>query len=204
MRELMRARFVTPLVSGRQSLGKRPLPGARRCGPATPGTEGEEALLDEISVMLLAGHETTASTLSWLAYELARHSEIQEATAGLVGSVSAPDGYWRGVSSARRSKRWQRKRCGFIRRSAFSCASRGGCDVFARSPSARQPLPGRAVDLHAMRKSGRRPMIHAGALAGGHTGAGRAPTTCRSAWARAPVPARALPTSRWPRFFVYF
>ena len=99
MRELMRARFVTPLVSGRQSLDEAPFAKALAdAGRLSPGAEGEEALLDEISVMLLAGHETTASTLSWLAYELARHSEIQEATAGLVGSVSAPDGYWRGVS----------------------------------------------------------------------------------------------------------
>ena len=99
MRELMRARFVTPLVSGRQSLDEAPFAKALAdAGRFSPGPEGEEALLDEISVMLLAGHETTASTLSWLAYELTRHSDIQEATAGLAGGVSAPDGYWQGVS----------------------------------------------------------------------------------------------------------
>ncbi len=99
MRDLMRARFVTPLVSGERPLDEAPFAKALAdTGRFSATPEGEEALLDEISVMLLAGHETTASTLSWLAYELTRHSDIQEATAALAGGVSSADGYWQGVS----------------------------------------------------------------------------------------------------------
>lgn len=47
-----------------------------------------ERMLDEIAVLLLAGHETTASTLSWLCHELARHPDLQEeAAAALAGGA---------------------------------------------------------------------------------------------------------------------
>jgi cytochrome P450 len=48
--------------------------------------------------MLLAGHETTASTLSWLAFELAGRSVLQEAAARAIGGESDPAGVWRGAS----------------------------------------------------------------------------------------------------------
>jgi cytochrome P450 len=44
----------------------------------------QAAILDEISVMLLAGHETTASVLSWLLWELAGVPEEQDRIARLV------------------------------------------------------------------------------------------------------------------------
>lgn len=47
---------------------------------ATPTPAAQEAL-DEIMVMLLAGHETTASVMSWLCWELARRPPLQQAVA---------------------------------------------------------------------------------------------------------------------------
>jgi cytochrome P450 len=38
----------------------------------------EEHLIDEIHVLLFAGHETTANTLSWLLYLLASHPEVMK------------------------------------------------------------------------------------------------------------------------------
>ncbi|KDQ07868.1 hypothetical protein BOTBODRAFT_38425 [Botryobasidium botryosum FD-172 SS1] len=37
----------------------------------------DEEILDQISTFLLAGHETTASSLAWILYEIARHPEVQ-------------------------------------------------------------------------------------------------------------------------------
>jgi cytochrome P450 len=39
-------------------------------------TMNEEKIIDEIHVLLFAGHETTANTLSWLFYLLANHPEV--------------------------------------------------------------------------------------------------------------------------------
>lgn len=97
MRALMRERFVRPLVAGRQSLAGAPFARALvEAGRWRPGGD-EDVLLDEIAVMLLAGHETTASTLSWLAFELAGRAELQDATARAIGG-SDPDGVWRGAT----------------------------------------------------------------------------------------------------------
>jgi cytochrome P450 len=41
-------------------------------------------MLDEIAVMLLAGHETTASVLSWLLWELAAQPQLQDTSARLI------------------------------------------------------------------------------------------------------------------------
>jgi cytochrome P450 len=41
-------------------------------------------MLDEIAVMVLAGHETTASVLSWLLWELSGASRYQETSARLI------------------------------------------------------------------------------------------------------------------------
>ena len=48
----------------------------------------EEQMIDEISVLLFAGHETTANTLSWLSYLLAVHPEV---TRDLKASVDKTD-----------------------------------------------------------------------------------------------------------------
>ena len=39
---------------------------------------GEEQIIDEISILLFAGHETTANTVSWLFYLIASHPEVAE------------------------------------------------------------------------------------------------------------------------------
>ncbi|KAH7927052.1 cytochrome P450 [Leucogyrophana mollusca] len=38
----------------------------------------EDEMLSQMATLILAGHETTASTMSWLLYELARHPEDQQ------------------------------------------------------------------------------------------------------------------------------
>ncbi len=48
-------------------------------GFAAPGQD--DRALDEIAVMLLAGHETTASTLSWLFHTLAQDPQMQDSAA---------------------------------------------------------------------------------------------------------------------------
>jgi cytochrome P450 len=44
----------------------------------TGGVMTEEQVMDEIHVLLFAGHETTANTLSWLLYLLATHPEVMK------------------------------------------------------------------------------------------------------------------------------
>lgn len=96
MRTLMRERFVRPLVNGTQSLESAPFALAlSEAGRFTTEKAGEEALLDEIAVMLLAGHETTASTLSWLSFELAGHIALQDAAARAVSDAVDGKGIWR-------------------------------------------------------------------------------------------------------------
>jgi cytochrome P450 len=95
MRALMRERFVTPLINGDRPLETAPFALAlAEAGRLEPGLAGEEALLDEIAVMLLAGHETTASTLSWLSYELAGRPELQDATAAALAGKTEGEGFW--------------------------------------------------------------------------------------------------------------
>lgn len=83
MRELIRSRFLSdPLGrSGAEGTGifAKALADA---GFAAPGQD--QRAVDEIAVMLLAGHETTASTLSWLTYELAGDLELQDSAAAII------------------------------------------------------------------------------------------------------------------------
>ena len=48
----------------------------------------EEKIIDEISVLLFAGHETTANTLSWLLYLLANHPEVVTKLRSAIYNVS--------------------------------------------------------------------------------------------------------------------
>jgi cytochrome P450 len=57
------------------------LPQGSEISPREAASSAERAL-DEIAVMLLAGHETTASVLSWLLWELARRPAEQARAAG--------------------------------------------------------------------------------------------------------------------------
>ncbi len=48
----------------------------------------EEKIIDEISVLLFAGHETTANTLSWLLHLLANHPEVVTKLRSAIHDVS--------------------------------------------------------------------------------------------------------------------
>ena len=91
MRTLIRDRFVTPLVTGDSTALAAPFAvQLHEAGLLGTATDDAERAVDEIAVMLLAGHETTASVLSWLFWELARSPERQAALALLLppGGVS--------------------------------------------------------------------------------------------------------------------
>lgn len=91
MRHLIRARFLTPMLAGdglASSFGMSLTEAGLLASPPSAATTGDEAL-DEIAVLLLAGHETTASTLSWLIWELARCPWMQDAAAALLTEASA-------------------------------------------------------------------------------------------------------------------
>jgi cytochrome P450 len=51
----------------------------------------EEQMLDEISVLLFAGHETTANTVSWLLYLLATHPEVAGKLRSSIGHMDIAD-----------------------------------------------------------------------------------------------------------------
>ncbi len=79
MRELMRTRFAARLRDPSSPLASSPFAlavGERERAGAEP--LDEERLLDEVAVMLLAGHETSASALSWLLRQLAGDAELQQ------------------------------------------------------------------------------------------------------------------------------
>jgi cytochrome P450 len=87
MRALIRHRFVDPLLDDKSDARLAPFASAllestgppNGCGlPLDRDEARQTAMLDEISVMLLAGHETTASVLSWLLWELADMPDEQD------------------------------------------------------------------------------------------------------------------------------
>ena len=95
MRELIRRRFVVPLLDAAPEGGQAPFAtalleaaaasaGADRT--SAPDDARQTAMLDEIAVMLLAGHETTASVLSWLLWELAEAPAEQDEMAALIAT----------------------------------------------------------------------------------------------------------------------
>lgn len=49
----------------------------------------ERQVIDEILILLIAGHETTANALSWTLYLLSRHREVQERLRELIGDLPA-------------------------------------------------------------------------------------------------------------------
>jgi cytochrome P450 len=99
MRTLIQARFLAPIATGEPAASS-----AAFAKALLEGAQGsQEAMLDEIAVMLLAGHETTASTLSWLLWELAGQPQRQEATArALLGGDPGGElaDSWRGAAPA--------------------------------------------------------------------------------------------------------
>jgi cytochrome P450 len=54
----------------------------------TGGVMTEEQVIDEIHVLLFAGHETTANTLSWLLYLLATHPEVMMKLKSVIENVN--------------------------------------------------------------------------------------------------------------------
>ena len=99
MRTLIQARFLAPIAAGEPAASSAPF-----AKVLLEGAHGShEAMLDEIAVMLLAGHETTASTLSWLLWELAGQPQRQEATARALLGGDPGGGLadtWRGAAPA--------------------------------------------------------------------------------------------------------
>jgi cytochrome P450 len=80
MRSLIEARFLAPIEAGEPAARQAPFAKSLLDAAAGP----RQALLDEIAVMLLAGHETTASTLSWLLWQWAGCQEQQDGVAALL------------------------------------------------------------------------------------------------------------------------
>lgn len=90
MRALIRGRFLDPLLDDAAPARSAPFAAALLEAGNLPRRDGlglaadavrQEAMLDEIAVMLLAGHETTASVLSWLLWEIAAMPDLQETSA---------------------------------------------------------------------------------------------------------------------------
>jgi cytochrome P450 len=108
MRELIRQRFVEPLIAGDTEAHQSPFARAL-AADGTLAANGaslrtDDALLDQIAVMLLAGHETTASALSWLIWELVSRPVEQEALSRVIADTPdsnlapAAPGPWSGVT----------------------------------------------------------------------------------------------------------
>lgn len=98
MRALIRQRFLAPLLADPSPSAPAPFAAALLEAAAAglaPDTSlaldaaRQTAMLDEIAVMLLAGHETTASVLSWLLWELSGAPHEQEAVARLIAASGA-------------------------------------------------------------------------------------------------------------------
>jgi cytochrome P450 len=64
------------------------------------GNRSDTLLADEVSTMLVAGHETTALTLFWACTLLARSPEWQARMASEAASANGPEGEASGVASA--------------------------------------------------------------------------------------------------------
>jgi cytochrome P450 len=71
---LIAERDATPSAAGDDALTK--LIESTRAEPNT--ARGQQRMRDELITLLLAGHETTASTLSWALYLIDRHPEVRE------------------------------------------------------------------------------------------------------------------------------
>jgi cytochrome P450 len=93
MRALIRERFVDPLLDEASRARLSPFASALLESADLPNIGGaplardearKTALVDEISVMLLAGHETSASVLSWLLWELAGQPDEQDSVGELL------------------------------------------------------------------------------------------------------------------------
>lgn len=60
--------------------------------PVTQARFGTEEMVDQVAIFFLAGHETSASALSWALYLLAAHPEVQTRVAAEVAGLGdAPD-----------------------------------------------------------------------------------------------------------------
>ena len=98
IRRLVHRRFLAPLLAEPGRAAGAPFAATlleaatADAGQDTSAAQEEVrqmAILDEIAVMLLAGHETTASVLSWLLWELAAVPQEQENAARLIAAANA-------------------------------------------------------------------------------------------------------------------
>lgn len=93
MREL--GRLVEQLAAERRQTGARPfdflslLMDARDRRTDTPMTDRE--LVDEVKTLIVAGHETSAGTLNWAWYLLARNPAVAERLLGDLAGLPGPD-----------------------------------------------------------------------------------------------------------------
>ncbi|WP_295392409.1 cytochrome P450 [uncultured Thiodictyon sp.] len=98
MRALIANRFLAPLMAAAPGACSTPFAAALLETVGLPGDDGtrlaqdpakQTAVLDELAVMLLAGHETTASVLSWLLWELSGTPAEQDTAARLLAEHAA-------------------------------------------------------------------------------------------------------------------
>jgi cytochrome P450 len=60
--------------------------------PVTGQTFSTDEMVDQVAIFFLAGHETSASALSWALYLLATHPDVQDKVAAEVATLSDPPG----------------------------------------------------------------------------------------------------------------
>ncbi len=126
-RALFRRRWlatVRAVLAARRAQGQGQEQGrGRAAGPVRPPRGGAwrrpgGLLADEIGTLIVAGHETTASTLFWACTLLARAPSVQDALAAEAGASTSPR-----RAPPRRCRifaspgPWRRRRCGSIPRS---------------------------------------------------------------------------------------
>jgi len=123
-------RVSHPLACGHRSRAHRPPPlasgggafrlfrhGPRRARQGNGETMTEKQLIDEVLTLVVAGHETTATALTWVWYLLGKHPAIQEELAAsarelppdTVLGIDAIEGWTCG-------QQWSRRACGSVRR----------------------------------------------------------------------------------------
>lgn len=82
-------------------------------------TLGGEALRDETSVLLMAGHETTANTLAWAWYLLSQDAAAWERLVAEVDAPAAPPAHWTTCNACRSPARSSTRRCVCIHRCRY-------------------------------------------------------------------------------------
>lgn len=89
------ARFVRAIIAARRREGRVEADFLSMMMQAVDKSSGEpmaeRALLDEVMTLIVAGHETTASTLGWTWYLLSQNEAVEERLHAAVGAMAADD-----------------------------------------------------------------------------------------------------------------